>query len=363
MTAMLITGSTTAQPVQLQDDHLQGRIVYIDSLRIIAAFFVIVNHTNSGIFTSVPISPLWFVSLTYFFIAKTAVPIFLMIMGALLLQKKDSPKQIVKRIVRVASIFVIFSAVYYYYYGRNNPNSLSVIGFLKNLFGGMTTTPSYWYLYLYLALLCVLPLLQQMTAAFTKGNIRLLLCLSLVYAGTVPLFYLFTSYSVSIVSSDGLFSVYFATIFSGYYIHQYVTVSRHKFAASCFGFIFFIAFQVLGTYWFYMSGAENPYTLDNIQLIPITGSSFCFFMMIKYIFSNRKAHPALEKAICSLGKLTFGIYLTADFVIYQTGFIYANLKSSMPLFPAMFLWELCIFFISAGITLLLRAIPFLRKWI
>lgn len=67
-----------------------SRQVHIEFLRIVAAFLVIVNHTNSRIFLARAPSATWFASVTYFFICKIAVPLFLMIMGALLLEKHDT---------------------------------------------------------------------------------------------------------------------------------------------------------------------------------------------------------------------------------------------------------------------------------
>lgn len=70
-----------------------NRKVYLDFLRILACFLVIVNHTNSDIFLNSSIGITWFVSITYFFICKIAVPLFVMISGAVLLGKKDSYKK------------------------------------------------------------------------------------------------------------------------------------------------------------------------------------------------------------------------------------------------------------------------------
>lgn len=48
----------------------QEKIVYIEILRIIACFLVIVNHTNSKIFLNSQIGDRWFASITYFLYVK-----------------------------------------------------------------------------------------------------------------------------------------------------------------------------------------------------------------------------------------------------------------------------------------------------
>lgn len=60
-------------------------------LRILACFLVIVNHTIEGLFKYFP-STTGGLSFTVFYFCKIAVPIFLMISGALLIPKEESLK-------------------------------------------------------------------------------------------------------------------------------------------------------------------------------------------------------------------------------------------------------------------------------
>lgn len=69
------------------------RKVYIEFMRIAACFLVIVNHTVNQIVCAFPVSHTWFCATTYFFVSKIAVPLFLFIMGGLMLNKEDSPKK------------------------------------------------------------------------------------------------------------------------------------------------------------------------------------------------------------------------------------------------------------------------------
>lgn len=87
-------------------------IGYIELLRVIASFLVIVNHTNSGIFMSrTPEALYWNESVSYFFVSKVAVPIFLMISGALMLGKVEPWQKHAKRILRIVCDIVIFSLI------------------------------------------------------------------------------------------------------------------------------------------------------------------------------------------------------------------------------------------------------------
>ena len=70
------------------------RTEYLDHLRILACFLVIVNHTNPAVYSVASVHGLtWYASLLYHYLCRMAVPLFLMISGACLLHKRDSWKR------------------------------------------------------------------------------------------------------------------------------------------------------------------------------------------------------------------------------------------------------------------------------
>ena len=98
----------------MKEQQKNQKTAYLELLRIIACFFVIVNHTNSGVFLSqTPDHKVWWISLTYFFMCKTAVPVFLMITGCLMLGKIDNYRKYITRIIRMVLVIVLFSFLYY----------------------------------------------------------------------------------------------------------------------------------------------------------------------------------------------------------------------------------------------------------
>ena len=79
--------------------------------------------------------------------------------------------------------------------------------------------------------------------------------------------------------------------------------------------------------------------------------------------SKIKWSQKLEKAVCSLGGCTFGIYLVHAFVrdiLYRNGIDSMMIKNTVLAVPVVML---LIFFISWGIVYIVRKIPFIRKWI
>ena len=338
------------------------RRAYIECLRILAAFLVIVNHTNSPIFQLSQPSRTWFASLTYFFISKTAVPIFLMISGALLLDRQDPPRRTLARIARTAGMTVLFSVAYYLYQHRAAPGEMRAADFLLTILSGPITN-AFWYLYLYLGLLCMLPLLQRMAAAFSRQTLRLLLVLCLGVAGVLPLLPLVLPIERVADFTAAFLSPYIGMAFTGLYIERHVTLDNRKCLAAGALFALLIAFQVVVTWLLYRAHAPNYLALDDRTLLPITAGAACLYVIVKHLFSSVRLPDRLRQAVCRIGPLTFGVYLLSDLARVLTRPVYEALCLRMNALIAVFLWQMLIFLAAAAVTALLRRLPGLRKWL
>ncbi len=342
---------------------LENRKNHIELLRILSAFLVLVNHTNSEIFLNNAPSLTWFWSITYFFVSKPAVPVFLLIMGALLLEKEDSPRKTVERIFRIFVVFLTGSLLYTLYYGYRNGSAFSLRDFLFSLPSTQVTT-AFWYLYLYLGLLCMLPILQRLVKALSRRQMEYLLLLSLGFCGTVPLLQIF--FSTPALSGnfiDGMIGHYLALVLLGYYLEHELKLSRRTFLLCLGGCAASLAFQVAGTYLLYQRNPASYAALDNRKLITITMTSACLYVCVKYLLDRHPLPPTAALAVRKLGSLTFGIYLLGDFLISWTRPVYAALCGHMHIVFAMVLWEVFLFAAAALLAAGLRLAPPLRKWI
>ena len=136
------------------------RIFYLDVLRVLACFLVLVNHTNSSIFKGRGPSATWYLSLAYFFVSKSAVPLFLMIMGAVQLSRTESKTKYHARIRK--TLVVILSFTIFYLADavlRKGATVTPAIAVQK-----LMNSPSraLWYLYLYLGLSLFIPFFQKL---------------------------------------------------------------------------------------------------------------------------------------------------------------------------------------------------------
>lgn len=334
--------------------------IYIECLRIVACYFVIVNHTNSPIFQANPTTVTGTISLAYFFACKVAVPIFLFIMGAVLLGRQDPPAKSAMRVMRIIEVIVLFAIPYYIYQHHLGLRGLHPAEFVRLLISKHLTV-AHWYLYAYLGLLCILPLMQKMSIHFSKGDIRLMLALSLGVGGILPLLSTFLHINVSGHISENFFGSNIAIVFAGYYLDRYVTMDRRKFLGACGGFAALIALQVAATLKLYAWNPGNYLQLDQYSGILIVMEAACVFCMAKYLFADGKICEGACRWIQRIGSLTFGIYLLADLLIELSRPFYQWMTGYMNPIPSVIVWELMIFAAGGVITYGLKKLPVFRK--
>jgi len=337
-----------------------SRKIYIEFLRIVACFSVIVNHTNSLIFQADLKCATGIISLIYFYISKISVTVFLFIMGAVLLGRQDTPKKSIMRIVRTLETIVLFAIPYYLYHHYLGVRGLSITEFIR-VVSTKHITVAHWYMYAYVGLLFILPLMQKMSLFFSKRDIQLLVGLSLGINGVAHLLSVFWNIQISEHISPSLFNKNIALVFAGYYLEKYCKVGLKGFWRAFAGYVALVAIQVLATLELYDRNPDYYLQLDNYAAILIVASAACVFCMAKYFFQEKGVSARAGWWIEKIGGLTFGIYLVSDMVIDLTKPFFAWLSSIINPIPAVIAWELLVFAIGMSITLVLKRLPVLRK--
>ncbi|MBR5041527.1 MAG: acyltransferase family protein [Clostridiales bacterium] len=90
-----------------------SRIEYIDALRTLACFAVVLLHVSAFNTANVPFkSHEWNVFMVFEALTNWAVPVFVMISGAMMLSKEYSYKDILKKAGKLAFVFFIWSFLY-----------------------------------------------------------------------------------------------------------------------------------------------------------------------------------------------------------------------------------------------------------
>lgn len=93
-----------------------------------------------------------------------AVPLFFMISGALLFGKEEVINELYrKRVFKIVLVLLVFSLLQHIVY-RNGG-----IAYIQKMYTAGYVT-AYWYIYAYITMLCMLPLLRRMAIHVTNNE-------------------------------------------------------------------------------------------------------------------------------------------------------------------------------------------------
>ncbi|TDO77469.1 acyltransferase-like protein [Flavobacterium chryseum] len=164
---------------------IKENFLWISNLRVIAVFAVVFVHTASPLvtkFSELP-SESWHVANFYDSIARFCVPIFVMISGALLLNKDyEIGTFFKKRFLRIGFPFLFWSICYVLYSIFIKPNNYQKTHFfeiLKKLIRSLYFGSAYhlWYVYMLFGLILIIPILNAWIVRAKKNEIPYFLLL------------------------------------------------------------------------------------------------------------------------------------------------------------------------------------------
>lgn len=364
---------TDVLPVQ------SGRKVYIDALRILAAFFVIFNHTRTnGFFLFAERewgSAAFWCYLFFSVFCKVSVPLFLAISGALMLHRENEPLGVLwrKRIGKILAILVLFvvgnAILDWWVQGK----TISLPEAFKAVYTGSSAGLTYWYghlwyLYAYIAYLCCLPFLRALVQNLENQYFYYLIAIAVVVKGILPAAeYLLAEGTVSL-SSDaiprGLLTDILLYPCIGYFLAHRVTVRKRDLLTlwlvnlACFAVTELLIYRKA-----VLTQVLNAEVSQGFHSMFVIVNCITVFLTFKYCFTTMKLPEILKKAIHSVGQCTFGIYLVHVMIQESRAMTDLLLALSMRInsLVSCFLQCGCVMVIGYAVTLILKKVPYLGK--
>lgn len=355
---------------------LQGRLYYLDVLRVFAIFCVVMIHVCAWHFYQVDIaSTRYFAMCLFDEFAHVAVPVFVMISGVLFLNpaKEVTYDRVFKKYLpRLGVAFVVWSVLYAFYLTAIATESIQSNGLLLTYVCNLIRGPlHFWFIPMIAGLYLITPLLRSFTS---DANLRkAFLLLGLIFALALPsisdLLALSSEPHVVAFASAynnlvGDFNFQFAVGYSFYFVLGYhlSTIKVHRPIA-------FLVVGVLalaaGTWLVFMQsgmeGKPNVTLMTNFRVFVFTGSVglFAFAKETMQFWS-----PSAKVAGCVrwLSDRVFGVYLVHLFVIYAFEAVGLN-AVSFNTFLAIPVATLAVFGVSLLLVAAIRAIPRVGKWL
>lgn len=296
---------------------MKERILYFDWLRVYATILVVTIHVAANYIglNYTEGRAAWLSANFYESIARSSVPLFVMISGALLLSNKkdiDYPFFLKKRVSKILIPLVAWSFIYYCYqvFVRQWIEEFSIKDFIT-LFLNNEISVHFWFMYMILGLYFATPIVKIFIQNARRKDIEYFLMLWFYASFVVK----FMDFHYDLAFNIELFHVtnYVGYFVLGYYLanfpqHVWWTRIGYAFALIGFSSTFFL------TYYFTAAHQGEPqlfwyeYHSPNVLL-----ASIGVFLVFKHLFANRKIGPVLGAA----NKLSFGIYLLHILVMFM----------------------------------------------
>ncbi len=317
-----------------------------DILRVISMCMVIIIHVSNVYSRSYGIisNKSFLFSLIFNTISRISVPIFLMISGALLLERDFNKKKYLNRIKKFIILTIIWDIIYlvweYYYLGitYNNFYKLLLEPFRAHL----------WYLYTILIIYIIQPLLKII---LEKSNKKIKIVLLILWL-------LFSTISIKISFIANYFTIfcYIGYFIIGNYLYKYIKKNELKKYTLPLSILIVISYGISILLNYMFSRRYNMfYNLFFAYRTPfIIIATFSFFTII--VSNNNKK---ISNFIISLSDLSFGVYLIHGIFLDITvkSFIYGSINSLIGI-PLFFI----IILISSLVSVvILKKIKFIKK--
>ena len=236
-----------------------------------------------------------------------AVPCFVMVTGALLLdqEREVTCKKIFKRYIpRVLGALIIFGevfAVFDMYMDTKGFRIDKVLEGFYKIFTG-TSWSHLWYLYLLLGLYALLPFYRKIAKTSSKGEIKYLLLVYIIFISVLPLTQIWGVKSGFYIHVSTIYPCY---LFLGYALAKEILKGTKKVAVLTF------AVGIAGVSIATICGIK--YQMENIEIFYGYSSVFVIFMAVGVFSLVQKlklnAEGILWKFIECMDGCSFGIYI------------------------------------------------------
>jgi surface polysaccharide O-acyltransferase-like enzyme len=273
----------------------------VDLIRTIAIILVILLHASIEATPNIDImSPqgvqIWWASDIYNSLARSAVPLFVILTGALLLQpiKVNEPLKVFfkKRFNRIGLPIIFWGAAYFAWRYFVNGEALTSNSILQGIFAGPYT--HFWYLYLLIGLYLFTPLLRVIVTYANLNLIKYLLVIWFVGTGIIPLFGLYGDISSQITWFKT--TVFALTGLVGYFVlGAYITKIKIRLSFLYVIFAASLVWTITGTYLIVGTlGERYSQFFYDASSVNVIITSVVFFLILSTLSQTKT--PPLEPA-------------------------------------------------------------------
>lgn len=321
---------------------------WVDLVRVVGAFLVVVAHVSYQGGGSVLISSYYFV------LSRVAVPLFFMVSGYLLLGKEESYSDFFrKRALKVFVPFLAWSVIYLLWKreGFDLPFSLKLVAsYLIKIVRGPREN-HLWFFYALIGLYLFTPILRVFVS---KASLRDLFYFCGLWFLVVPVFSFLQEFTPIQIG----FELYFIAGYSGYFMLGYLLGKFEFYRLHLYGLASLFLLFSIGTT-LLDARLESEYFVSYLSANIVLMTAFAFILLREVHIGDR-----LNNILVPLSRASFGIYLAHVIVLAELERIpfissWFSMGSSEYMIPLI---GLIVFLVSFIVVAVIQKIPVLR-WI
>ncbi len=329
------------------------RLNYIDNLRVLACFLVLLTHSTMPA-ADPEREGVWMFGIS--FIGSPSSELFLALSGTVLLPVRAGIRQFYKRrFVKLLPPLLIWSILGIVLYTVMQKLSWHDAW---NTIVRIPLQPAigvYWFVYAMAGLYLLAPFISPWLNQSSKRQIELFLGLWLINM-TFPWILYFMPDLTSSFNVNG--NYYWSLCYFGGFLGYWILGLYLKKYPVKIGFNFRWVILLSGTvaypiaiYWIKSRGGDVEVLVDNLQI----GSAFLVAFLYT-IMQNIKMRSGLQRAVSHIAKYSFGIYLTHIYIARELYWgIFSG--STLHIFPRTFMIALLTLLTGYLLTYLLSLIP------
>ena len=339
-----------------------NRIIYLDLLRIISAFAVVMLHVSAQRWGDTFFSTEWMIMNIYDSCVRWCVPVFVMISGALFLdasRELNIKRLYTKNLMHILQVFILWSIIYTVVNIKLYPN---VKSFIVSVVSGPF---HFWFLKMLLGLYIAAPILKAIVS--NKKTEICFICIAVITTFILPLFFIVIGWLNT--EARNLLENWYNTMnlkmalgYTGYFVlghffNTYTLDVRIKKIFYMCGVLSIICVIILTHFLSVYTGGASELFYEYLN--PFTAIE----AIALFLFAQQKSGNIpvkYHKYIIHLAKMSLGIYLVH--ILIKWLFIEYGIDS-LTFNPVFFIpcLSFIIFFVSYITTLILYHIPYIKR--
>lgn len=345
------------------------RLFYLDCIRAFACLSVVMLHVSSNYVIQTVGSTGFWVGNIFDSLSRAAVPLFVMLSGALMLDEDYTftKEKWIRHIVSLLLFFVFWSAFYCVIYQMILPifrhEKISLFSIVFAFFKGNSHL---WFIPMTIGLYLLVPLLRLWVTKANRRYVAYYLILSLLFAFVIPQALQWMIYfKPSFISFEKLLDRlqihyplgYTSYFILGWYLRSFEwTKKQWIYALGLLG----ACVTMIGTYVELSFTQSEQFLFYSEFSVNVFVYSAAIFVLFKSLFGNpERGSQKLHQAVHIIEKNSLGIYSIHMVLV----FVLTRLMASFPaLFaiPATFILAITL---SLLCTRIIRKLPLLRKMV